>query len=77
MDKLIWERIESETQNVIGCKDPALFMRAPVPGGWLIRSRNEVQSTTAIRGGNAKFDTGFEHRTALVFIPDPDHTWKF
>lgn len=38
--------------------------RARVPGGWLVK-----EVLTDCR------DSGYEWRSSLVFIPDPDRTW--
>jgi len=74
MVTLNWERIESITDPVLGFNDPCCWMRASVPGGWLVRCRNDVYSMLRNTLGH-EASTGHEHRTSLVFIPDPQHYW--
>jgi hypothetical protein len=64
--KIEWEDIESNRGHTMS--------RAKVPGGWLVRICNEVQT---IRGTGEinQLDTGFEWRESICFLPDPTHSW--
>lgn len=45
--------------------------RAKVPGGWLVRINNGLdEQTSRSYYGNTK------QIVAVVFVPDPNHTWK-
>lgn len=57
-----WEQI-SETE-----------WRAIVPGGWLVKVETQA-STVRHDGYSAQGDFGWEWRTALAFVPDPNHEW--
>jgi len=64
--KMIFEKVETDTGGY--------WERAKVPGGWLIRETQEVcQDLTA--HGRGMMESGWQWRTALVFIPDPNHEW--
>lgn len=48
-----------------------LLQRARVPGGWLVRETLEVAHNLPEQG----YVSGWEWRTALAYIPDPDGRW--
>ena len=45
--------------------------RAKVPGGWLVKSLMDI----IIVREYGNMQQGYDWRAALVFIPDPLHTW--
>lgn len=51
------------------------FFRTKVPGGWLLMNEGDVMHYDVDYGRHG-FRSGFDWRTALVFIPDPTHEWK-
>lgn len=59
---LIWEDLPSDTASY--------FSRAKVPGGWLVREVNDVQTMD-----QPTIDRGHFWTSAMTFIPDPQHTW--
>ena len=45
------------------------IQRAQVPGGWLVISVDEVITPNTLN------DTGYEWRSSICFMPDPNHEW--
>ncbi len=46
--------------------------RARVPGGWVLKVTQDVM--TNIRPEECPHE-GYEWRTSICFIPDPNHKW--
>lgn len=46
--------------------------RLKVPGGWLIREEQDVQT---YHPGPERFATGSEWRSSICFMPDPLYQW--
>lgn len=46
--------------------------RARTPGGWLVRETHNVLHNHP-QGG--PFTDGYEWRTSLVYVPDPEGSW--
>lgn len=61
MAKLKWEEIE-----------PGIH-RSETPTGWLVREQNEVAHIGPEL--NEYITTGYDWRTTLTFVPDPDKIW--
>jgi hypothetical protein len=59
--ELVWESIDSTM---------GLFYRTKTFGGWLVMSEAEVMEHVYDR-----WQSGYNWRTALVFVPDPNHEW--
>ena len=47
--------------------------RAKVPGGWLVTCTQDVNTQLPERGITGQ---GYEWRTSITFVPDPNHEWK-
>ena len=62
-------KVEFET---VPTNNAITLFRAEVPGGWLVMGVNEVY-TNALESG--LFGKGFEWRSSLCFVPDPEHHW--
>jgi hypothetical protein len=45
--------------------------RAKVPGGWLVKTFENVTHVTEHSGMN----DGWDWRVAMAFVPDPNHEW--
>ena len=63
---LKWEKVESHHSNYIN--------RAAVFGGWLVMSTDDVreyQGPDSYMSGKE----GYQWRTSICFIPDPNHEW--
>lgn len=63
--KLEWVNMEQDTAGHI--------QRAMIPGGWLVRQIDDVCSDYTGRG----IESGYEWRTSMTFVPDPDHVWGY
>lgn len=63
MKSIKWEKIESD---LTGC-----MYRTKTPTGWLIYEQHDVLHT---RGDDA-LQSGYEWRSAMTFVPDPEHLW--
>lgn len=50
-----------------------LIQRAKVPGGWLVREVMDVLHDDPNRGN---LQSGWEWRSSLTFIPDPEYLWE-
>jgi hypothetical protein len=61
--RLEWEDLKQDTAGHI--------QRAAIPGGWLVRQVDDVCSDYT---GNGT-ESGYEWRTSMAFVPDPDHVW--
>lgn len=61
--RLEWEDLEQDTAGHI--------QRAAIPGGWLVRQVDDVCSDYTGKGT----ESGYEWRTSMAFVPDPDHVW--
>lgn len=61
--RLEWEDLEQDTAGHI--------QRAAIPGGWLVRQVDDVCSDYTGKGT----ESGYEWRTSMTFVPDPDHVW--
>jgi hypothetical protein len=48
------------------------IQRAEVPGGWLVCSIDDVWTESQTNGLHGN---GYEWRTGVCFVPDPDHRW--
>lgn len=63
-----WEKVEHGHGNQIA--------RAAIYGGWLVLSQDNVNSVLPSKYGNGiKNDQGWEWRTSICFVPDPEHKW--
>ena len=60
MAEIIWEQLDPYHQ------------RAKVPGGWLVKSFNNV--VHIVNDGTPV--SGWDWRTSMTFVPDPNHDWK-
>jgi hypothetical protein len=49
------------------------MVRARVPGGWLVKHTDDVN--VSLHEGVSP-QTGYEWRTSLCFVPDPNNEWK-
>lgn len=46
--------------------------RAKVIGGWVLKAYENVCETTP----HNTFESGYNWRVAMCFIPDPNHEWQ-
>lgn len=61
---LKWEKVEDG------------IARTRTPTGWLVREVSEVCNDLS-ENGLGRLETGYEWRTTLTFVPDPDGIWLF
>lgn len=64
---IVWESIFTTHAEYLS--------RAKVHGGWLVKSVSDVRTLVPDGYGGYTTTDGYEWRTALTFIPDPDHEW--
>ncbi len=67
MAGLKWETVDSTTETI---------SRAKIFGGWLVSAVNDVRSPVNNGYNQPDYPTGYEWRTSITFIPDPNHEWK-
>ena len=56
-----WEEIDPETY------------RAKIFGGWLVKT---VHDAVTYFGKDQPAEWGYQWRSAITFVPDPNHEWK-
>jgi hypothetical protein len=65
---LNWEEIEhNHSFNLI---------RVRIPGGWLVSATEDVRSPMDTGYNKPEYYKGYEWRTSITFVPDPNHEWK-
>lgn len=57
-----WEQIKTDCGSL---------WRLKVPGGWLVKSIEEVNHAFP----DGRFESGWDWRPAMTFVPDPSHIW--
>ncbi len=62
--KLVWETIEQQHAGQLA--------RSRTPGGWLVCYTDEVMTPTPHNNGMVG---GYEWRSSIAFVPDPDGSW--
>jgi hypothetical protein len=50
--------------------------RAKTFGGWLIAAISDVNTVISESSGFYNNEQGHEFRTAITFVPDPNHEWE-
>lgn len=60
---LVWEPIGEKHEQLA---------RTRTPTGWLVCKMDDVYRDDPNRGG---MQSGWEWRTAIAFVPDPDGVW--
>jgi|GEM_PF-3563588 len=78
---LNWEQIElyryEESPGNYNRVELAITERAKVYGGWLVRTRSQLNSSDYIFDGQG---VGVGHSSGrgvgLTFVPDPDYLWS-
>ena len=67
---IIWENIENDHTGYL--------YRAKVPGGWLVKVVEDVisQQPSGMIHPQINYQIGYEWRTSITFMPDPDHEWN-
>jgi len=68
MAELKWENIKHDHGFSL--------RRAKIFGGWLVASIDEVRSPINTGYNQPDYTEGYEWRTSLTFVPDPNHEWK-
>lgn len=64
---LNWEEIKH---------DRGFYMnRAKIFGGWLVSAISDVSSVLP-NGDGIMTQQGYEYRTSITFVPDPNNEWK-
>ena len=46
--------------------------RLKVPGGWIVKHIEDVMTNVS----QDTIEHGYEFRSSICFVPDPDHTWE-
>lgn len=64
---MIWERIRHNRGNYID--------RTPIFGGWLVMTTDDVMAFAG-ELDDRTFITGYQYRTSISFVPDPQHLWN-
>lgn len=65
--KLLWEQIPNDSSGHL--------FRTPVPGGWLVKEVQDVQ-TTPEPHEQGRDRSGHEWRSTMCFVPDEHHAWS-
>lgn len=65
---LKWEEIKHD--NVF------ILRRAKIFGGWLVSAISDVMTPVNTGYNIPELKDGYEWRTSIAFVPDPNHEWK-
>jgi hypothetical protein len=52
------------------------MQRTPIPGGWLVAVVSDVMTPINTGYNMPEPREGYEWRTSITFVPDPNHEWK-
>lgn len=65
--ELKWEEIKH---------DNGFFLRrTKIHGGWLVNAIMDVNTSVPL-GDSFTTSQGYEWRSSITFVPDPNHEWK-
>lgn len=67
MPELKWEDISHDNGFIL--------RRARVFNGWLVSAISDVQTNVSLSEGYIQRSEGYEWRTSITFVPDPNHEW--
>lgn len=62
---MVWEDIPSNRSGY--------YSRSKILGGWLVQVTEDVSHDRQVGRG---MESGYDWRTSICFVPDPDHEWK-
>lgn len=65
---LTWEQVPQDHSGEL--------MRVKVPGGWLIKEYQNVQTSVNTGMPQNELKEGYEWRVAMCFMPDPEYKWE-
>jgi hypothetical protein len=68
MNELKWEEINHN--------NGFFLKRTRVFGGWLVAAVSDVISHVNTGYTKPDYLQGYEWRTSITFVPDPNHEWK-
>lgn len=62
-----WEKVETNHAQSL--------YRSPVFGGWLVMSVDDVRSPVYTGYNQPEYHEGYEWKSSISFVPDPNHEW--
>lgn len=65
---LNWEDIQHDNVFVL--------RRTKIFGGWLVSAISDVMTPQNTMEGFINNSFGYQWRTSITFVPDPNHEWK-
>lgn len=66
------------TWEQIGTAEAGYLYRAAIFGGWLVKEVQDVSTVLPDWSGNMpaiRNEHGYEWRSSITFVPDPNHEW--